>query len=172
MYRGGQYTRPTEGKLTERLSDDQAFEPVYGDDFSDNITEMSYEEFVKEREKDWGDQICIIAIAAIAAIGHLAARGIHRAAADEVERVALRQFNADTGARLSAGIGACAGQRLARRGACKQKRSTLRHTRTAMCYFGRKDTIKVRHERMKSKNDGWTGEIGLIFTQKSPASVC
>ena len=21
-------------------------------------------------------------------------------------------------------------------------------------------------------NDGWTGEIGLIFTQKSPASVC
>ena len=32
MYRDGQYTRPTEGKLTERLSDDQAFEPVYGDD--------------------------------------------------------------------------------------------------------------------------------------------
>ncbi len=55
MYRGGQYTRPAEGKLTDRLSDGQAFEPVYGDDFSDNIKEMSYEEFVKEREKDWGD---------------------------------------------------------------------------------------------------------------------
>ena len=54
-FRNGQYTRPAEGKLTERLSDDQAFEPVYGDDFSDNTTEMSYEEFVKEREKDWGD---------------------------------------------------------------------------------------------------------------------
>lgn len=54
-FRGGQYTRPAEGKLTERLSDVQAFEPVYGDDFSDSITEMSYEEFVKEREKDWGD---------------------------------------------------------------------------------------------------------------------
>ena len=55
MYRGGQYTRPAEGKLTKRLSDDQAFELVYGDDFSDNIKEMSYKEFVKEREKDWGD---------------------------------------------------------------------------------------------------------------------
>ena len=44
-----------EGKLTERLTDDQTFEPVYGDDFNDNIKEMSYEEFVKEREKDWGD---------------------------------------------------------------------------------------------------------------------
>lgn len=59
-FRGGQYTRPAEGKLTERQSDGQAFEPVYGDDFaqqhvSDNITEMSYEVFVKEREKDWGD---------------------------------------------------------------------------------------------------------------------
>ena len=54
-FRGGQYTRPAEGKLTERLSDDQPFEPVYGDDFSDNITEMSYEDFVKEREKDWGN---------------------------------------------------------------------------------------------------------------------
>lgn len=54
-FRGGQYVRPEEGKLTERLSDDKPFEPVYGDDFSDNITEMSYEEFVKEREKDWGD---------------------------------------------------------------------------------------------------------------------
>ena len=54
-FRGGQYVRPEEGKLTERLSGDQTFEPVYGDDFSDNITEMSYEEFVKEREKDCGD---------------------------------------------------------------------------------------------------------------------
>ena len=54
-FRGGQYVRPEEGKLTERLSDDQAFEPVYGDDFSDNITNMSYEDFVKEREKDWDD---------------------------------------------------------------------------------------------------------------------
>jgi len=62
-FRGGQYVRPEEGKLTERLSDEQTFEPVYGDDFfadaqqhvSDNATEMSYEDFVKEREKDWGD---------------------------------------------------------------------------------------------------------------------
>lgn len=55
MYRGGQYVKPEEGKLTERLTDGQSFEPVYGDDFSDNINEMLYEEFVKEREKDWGD---------------------------------------------------------------------------------------------------------------------
>ena len=55
MYRGGQYVRPEEGKLTERLTDDQTFEPVYGDDSFDNIKEMSYEEFVKEREKDWVD---------------------------------------------------------------------------------------------------------------------
>ena len=55
MFRGGQYVRPEEGKLTERFSDGQDFEPVYGDDFNDNIKEMSYEEFVKEREKDWGD---------------------------------------------------------------------------------------------------------------------
>ena len=54
-FRDGQYTRPVEGKLTERLSDDLNFEPDYGDDFRDNITEMSYEEFTKEREKDWGD---------------------------------------------------------------------------------------------------------------------
>lgn len=54
-FRGGQYTRPVEGRLTEHLSDGQSFEPVYGDDFSGNTTEMSYEEFVKEREKDWGD---------------------------------------------------------------------------------------------------------------------
>ena len=54
-FRGGQYVRPEEGKLTERFSDGQDFEPDYGDDFSDNITEMSYEEFVKEREKDLGD---------------------------------------------------------------------------------------------------------------------
>lgn len=55
MFRGGQYVRPEEGKLTERLTDDQTFEPVYGDDFNDNIKEMSYEEFVKEREKDCDD---------------------------------------------------------------------------------------------------------------------
>ena len=55
MYRSGQYVRPEEGKLTERLSDGKTFEPVYGDDFRDNITEMSYEDFVKEREKDLGD---------------------------------------------------------------------------------------------------------------------
>ena len=54
-FRGGQYTRPAEGRLTEHLSDGQSFEPVYGDDFSSNRTEMSYEEFVREREKDWGD---------------------------------------------------------------------------------------------------------------------
>ena len=54
-FRGGQYVRPAEGRLTDRLSDDQTFEPVYGDDFSDNITEMSYEDFVKEREKDWSN---------------------------------------------------------------------------------------------------------------------
>ena len=51
-FRGGQYTRPAEGKLTERLSDNQDFEPVYGDDFSNNITEISYEDFVREREKN------------------------------------------------------------------------------------------------------------------------
>lgn len=55
QFRGGLYIRPAEGKLTERLTDNQAFEPVYGDDFNDNIKEMSYEEFVKEREKDWDD---------------------------------------------------------------------------------------------------------------------
>ena len=54
-FRGGQYVRPKEGKLTERLTDNQALEPVYGDDFNEIIKEMSYEEFVKEREKDWGD---------------------------------------------------------------------------------------------------------------------
>ena len=51
-FRGGQYTRPVEGKLTERHSDDQDFEPVYGDDFSNHITEISYEDFVREREKN------------------------------------------------------------------------------------------------------------------------
>ena len=56
-FRGGQYVRPEEGRLTERFSDGQDFEPDYGDDFSDNIKEMSYEEFVKEREKDWGDDL-------------------------------------------------------------------------------------------------------------------
>ena len=43
----------------------------------------------------------------------LAARGIHRAATDEVERVALGQFDAGTATRQSAGIGACAGDGLA-----------------------------------------------------------
>ena len=55
QFRGGLYTRPAEGRLTERLTDGQAFEPVYGDDFSDNRTEMSYEEYVKQRENTWGD---------------------------------------------------------------------------------------------------------------------
>ena len=52
MFRGGQYVRPEEGKLTERLSDGQDFEPDYGDDFSAGITEISYEDFVREREKN------------------------------------------------------------------------------------------------------------------------
>lgn len=53
MFRGGQYVRPEEGKLTERLSDGKTFEPDYGDDFSNNgnIIELSYEDFVREREK-------------------------------------------------------------------------------------------------------------------------
>ena len=51
-FRGGQYTRPAEGRLTERLSDGQAYEPDFGDDFSDSIPEISYEDFVKEREKE------------------------------------------------------------------------------------------------------------------------
>ena len=52
MFRGGQYVRPEEGKLTERLSDGQDFEPDYGDDFSAGITDISYEDFVREREKN------------------------------------------------------------------------------------------------------------------------
>ena len=52
MFREGQYDRPKEGKLTDRLSDGQSFEPDYGDDFSNTITEMSYEDFVREREKN------------------------------------------------------------------------------------------------------------------------
>ena len=52
MFRDGQYTRPVEGKLTERLSDGQSFEPDYGDDFIPGITQISYEDFVREREKD------------------------------------------------------------------------------------------------------------------------
>ena len=52
MFRGGQYVRPEEGKLTERLSDGQDFEPDYGDDFTSGITEISYEDFVREREKN------------------------------------------------------------------------------------------------------------------------
>ena len=59
--------------------------------------------------------LCVTAIAAVAAVGSLAARGIHRAATDEVERVALGQFDAGTATRQSAGIGACAGDGLALR---------------------------------------------------------
>lgn len=54
IFRGGQYVRPEEGKLTERFSDGKTFEPDYGDDFSNNgnIIELSYEDFVREREKN------------------------------------------------------------------------------------------------------------------------
>ena len=55
MFREGNYIRPEEGKLTERLSDEQAYEPDYGDDFSLSIPEFSYEDFVKEREKSMDD---------------------------------------------------------------------------------------------------------------------
>ena len=55
MFREGNYIRPEEGKLTERLSDDQTYEPDYGDDFSLGIPEFSYEDFVKEREKSMDD---------------------------------------------------------------------------------------------------------------------
>ena len=60
MFRGGQYVRPEEGKLTERLSDGKTFEPDYGDDFSNNgnIIELSYEDFVREREKDIEETVC------------------------------------------------------------------------------------------------------------------
>ena len=59
MFRGGQYVRPEEGKLTERLSDGKTFEPDYGDDFSNNgnIIELSYEDFVREREKNMEETI-------------------------------------------------------------------------------------------------------------------
>ena len=57
---------------------------------------------------------CIISFAAVAAVGSVAACGDERAAADEVERVALRQFNAGTGASGPAGIVAHAGHSLAR----------------------------------------------------------
>jgi len=55
MFREGNYIRPEEGKLTERLSDDQTYEPDYGDDFSLSIPEFSYEDFVKERERSLDD---------------------------------------------------------------------------------------------------------------------
>ena len=42
-FRCGQYVRPEEGKLTERLSDDQAFEPVYGIASSASIPASMYE---------------------------------------------------------------------------------------------------------------------------------
>ena len=59
MFRGGQYVRPEEGKLTERLSDGKTFEPDYGDDFSNNgnIIELSYEDFVREREKNMEETV-------------------------------------------------------------------------------------------------------------------
>ena len=52
---------------------------------------------------------CVCAVCAIATIRSIAARGIHRALANDPERVALRQLNAGTGTRLSAGIGSRAG---------------------------------------------------------------
>ncbi len=60
MFRGGQYVRPEEGKLTERLSVGKTFEPDYGDDFSNNgnIIELSYEDFVREREKNMEETVC------------------------------------------------------------------------------------------------------------------
>ena len=57
---------------------------------------------------------CIISFAAVAAVGSVAACGDERAAADEVERVALRQFNARTRAGGGGGIGSRAGKRCAR----------------------------------------------------------
>ena len=54
-------------------------------------------------------QICVTAIAAIAAVGSIAARGIQRAATEEVKRVALRQLDASTAAHLSVGMGSRAG---------------------------------------------------------------
>ena len=53
--------------------------------------------------------ICVTAIAAIAAVGSIAARGIQRAATEEVKRVALRQLDAGTAAHLSVGMGSRAG---------------------------------------------------------------
>ena len=52
---------------------------------------------------------CVCAVCAIATIRSIAARGIHRALANNPERVARRQINAGTGTRLSAGIGSRAG---------------------------------------------------------------
>ena len=56
---------------------------------------------------------CVIAVAAIAAVGSIAARGIHRTAANDVERVTLGQLDTGTATRGSAGIGSRAGQRRA-----------------------------------------------------------
>ena len=55
MFREGNYIRPMEGRLTERLSDSHAYEPDYGDDFTNNITELSYEDFAKQREESWSN---------------------------------------------------------------------------------------------------------------------
>ena len=52
---------------------------------------------------------CGTAVHAIATVGSIAARGIQRAATEEVKRVALRQLDASTGAPLSIGIGSRAG---------------------------------------------------------------
>ena len=45
--------------MTERLSVGKNFEPVYGDDFSNNgnIIELSYEDFVREREKNMEEAV-------------------------------------------------------------------------------------------------------------------
>ena len=57
---------------------------------------------------------CISALKAIAAVGRLATCGDNLAAADEAERVALRQFNARTGTRGSVSIGTRTGNGLPR----------------------------------------------------------
>ena len=58
-------------------------------------------------------EISITACTAVAAVGSVAARGVQRAAADDVERVARRQFNARAAADGGGGIGSRAGNRFA-----------------------------------------------------------
>ena len=60
------------------------------------------------------NKVCIISVAAIAAVGSLTARGVDGAAADEVERVARCQLNTCAATCGSAGIGSRAGKRYAR----------------------------------------------------------